>query len=437
MSKRDSDSRRTAPARLKRAREIKAMRKAFGTVKKRQRANEGRLRDLEGRKRRLLETRKRATGDMALLEQAVDNLERNGIKVCRAKTAQEAVSLVLDELAGEKLVVKSKSNLTKEIGLTEALEAEGIEVVETDIGDRIIQVIGEKPSHPTGPASHLSRQEIAMRLSTHFGQEIRPTAEAIVGLVKDEIAGYINRANIGITGTNAITAEEGAVVLMHNEGNILQVATRHGKHIILAGTDKIYPDIEEAINMLKLQAFYATGALSTSFINIIAGASQTADIEKQLIKGVHGPREMCLILVDSHRTDIANSDYRELLYCIGCGQCLLVCPAYSVYGNRFGFSSQLGGKGVVYAALTGEESGEDGLGICLSCRKCQQNCPLGIDTPSIVNKLRLQQHQRLREPHLALACDFVRAHIDWVGDALALEAAWLLGKLIRLGEDKD
>ncbi|MBM3167307.1 MAG: lactate utilization protein [Chloroflexi bacterium] len=422
--------------RLQKARGIKAMRKAFVTVKKRQRANIARVVNLENRKQRLLQTRKESIGNAGLLEQAVANLERNGIKVKRARTGEEAVSLVQGELAGEKLVVKSKSNLTKEVGLVEALAARGVEVVETDTGDRIIQVIGEKPSHPTGPASHLSKQEIADRLSTHFGQQIEPTAEAIVELVRDEIAAYISNASVGITGANAIAAEEGAVLLMHNEGNIIQVATRPGKHIIMAGIDKIYPNSEEALNMLKLQAFYATGALSTSFINIIAGTSQTADIEKKLIKGVHGPREMCLVLVDNHRSEIADSDYRELLYCIGCGQCLLVCPAYSVYGSEFSANSQLGGKGVVYAALNGEEADGGELDICLSCRHCQKNCPLAIDTSAMVNRLRLERHRRLREPHLAGAYDFVRAHIDWIGNALALEATWLLAKLRGLGEDR-
>jgi len=431
-----SGSEHSHSARLKKAGEIKAMGRAFATVKKRQKANIARVADLENRKQRLLQTRKESIGNAGLLKQAVESLERNGIRVRMTGTREEAVSLVLAELAGEKLVVKSKSNLTKELGLTEALTDKGVEVVETDIGDRIVQIIGEKPSHPTGPASHLSKQEIADRLSAHFGHRIKPMAEDIVGLVRDEIAAYISSASVGITGANAIAAEEGAVLLMHNEGNIIQVATRPGKHIILAGIDKIYPNIEEALNMLKLQVFYATGALSTSFINIIAGTSQTADIEKKLIKGVHGPKEICLILVDNHRSEIAGGDYRELLYCIGCGQCLLVCPAYSVYGNKFSVGSQLGGRGVVYAALNGEGADGGELDICLGCKRCQKNCPLAIDTPTMVSKLRLERHLKLRQPQLARAYDFVRAHIDWIDDALALEATWLLARLMGLGEGK-
>ena len=420
-------------SRLQKARRIQAMRKAFTTVKKRQQANLSRIPDLEDRKRRLRETREKSIGNETLLKQAVDNLRQNGIRVYKTDGKKEAVSLVIDEIAGSKLAVKSKSNLTKEIGLTEALEAVGIKVIETDIGDRIIQLCGDAPSHPTGPASHLTRHDIAKILSAHFGKKVQPTARAIVDLLRDEIYAYVSRATIGITGANAIAAEEGAILLLHNEGNIMQVATRPEKHIVLAGIDKIYPNLEEAMNMVRLQAFYATGSLMTSFMNIISSPSQTADIEKQLIRGVHGPKEVCLVLVDNHRSDIANSEYQELLYCIGCGQCLLVCPSYSVYGNRFGMDNELGGKGIIYSALSGRTSGEanSGLDLCLSCRKCQQNCPLGIDTPSMVNRLRIQSRKRMLEPHLATAYDFVSSHVKWVGNAVQLEVLLLISKLLQ------
>jgi len=417
-------------SRVQKARRIQAMRKAFNAVMKRQRANIRRLSNLEDRKKRLRQARENSVGNEALLNRAIDNLSQNGIKVYKADSKEEARALVIREIGDGKLVVKSKSNLTKEIGLTEALEAAGIEVVETDIGDRIIQLCGDVPSHPTGPASHLGRHDIAKILSAHFGEKVQPDARAIVELVRDEISRYLDKATIGITGANAIAAEEGAILLLHNEGNIIEVAMRSGKHIILAGIDKIYPNIEESLNMLKLQTFFATGSLATSFVNIISGPSQTADIEKQLIKGVHGPGELCLILVDNHRRDIADTEYKELLYCIGCGQCLLVCPAYGVYGNEFGVDSHLGGRGVVYSALIREASvkADEGLDLCLSCRKCQQNCPLAIDIPSMVSRLRLDKRKKVLEPHLQTAYDFVRAHIEWVGSAIWLGVLLLISK---------
>jgi len=408
-----------------------AMRKAFNLVRKRQRVNARRLPDLEDRKRRLRQARENSVGNEALLNRAVENLSRNGIKIYKAEGKEEAIALVIREIGGSKLVVKSKSNLTKEIGLTEALETDGIEVIETDIGDRIIQLCGDKPSHPTGPASHLAKYDIAKVLSAHFGEKILPDAEVIVGLIRDEISGYLDEATIGITGANAIAAEDGVILLLHNEGNVIGVAMCPGKHIVLAGIDKVYPNIEEALNMLKLQTFYATGSLATSFVNIISGPSQTADIEKRLIKGLHGPGEICLILVDNHRVDIASTKYKELLYCIGCGQCLLVCPAYGVYGNEFGVDSQLGGRGIVYSALSGEacvKAGEE-LNLCLSCRKCQQNCPVNIDIPSMVVDLRSDKSNKVLEPYLQTAYDFVRAHIEWVGSAIWLGVMLVVSKL--------
>jgi L-lactate dehydrogenase complex protein LldG len=421
------------------------MRKAFNVVKKRQRANMSRIPDIEKRKKRLRQARERVIGNVALLNQAIENLRQNGIKVHKSVSKEDVISLVVQEMADSNLVVKSKSNLTKELGLTEALGAVGIEVIETDIGDRIIQLCGDTPSHPTGPASHLTRHDIAKTLSAHFDKKVEPTAKAIVELLRDEISAYVNEATIGITGANAIAAEDGAVVLLHNEGNIIQVAMRPEKHIVLAGIDKIYPNLEEALNMMKFQTFYATGSLATSFVNVITGPSQTADIEKQLIKGVHGPKEVCLILVDNHRSDIANSEYKELLYCIGCGQCLLVCPAYTVYGSRFSNDGQLGGKGVVYSVLSDsfchcEEHSDvaissKGLDLCLSCKKCQQNCPLDIDTPSMITRLRLQSRERVMEPHLQIAYDFVNAHVKWLGSAIWLESLVLISKLLQLPRD--
>jgi L-lactate utilization protein LutB len=434
--KEDTDS--PSPGRIReankqpKAHNLDAMRRAFNLVRKRQRSNSHRIPDLDTRKKRLRQARKKAVGNQALLRCAADNLRQNGIKVYTAVNAEEALSLVIREIGKNSLVVKSKSNLSKEIGLTPSLEQRGIEVIETDIGDRIIQLSEDIPSHPTGPASHLTRHDIAHILSDHFGQKVYPDSKAIVDLLRNEISGYINSSVIGISGANAIAAEEGAIVLLHNEGNIIEVATRPEKHIVIAGIDKVYQNLEESMNMLKLQTFCATGSLATSFVNIISALSQTADIEKQLFRGVHGPRELCVILVDNYRSHIARSEYRDLLYCIGCGQCLLVCPAYNVYGSRFGSGSNLGGRGLVYAALNSEapEISDKGLDLCLSCRKCQKNCPVAIDIPSMIVKLRLANGNKILEPHLQTTYDFLRAHMEWIGSALSLEMQLLFSKLL-------
>jgi L-lactate dehydrogenase complex protein LldG len=417
---------------LAEARRLSAMRKAFRTVKDRQQYNRNRISDLEERRRRLRQTRERAVGDQPLLEQAVEHLEENGIKVLRAETATDALSLLLREIGEEKLVVKAKSNACKEIELTRALEERGIKVVETDIGDRIIQLTAEKPCHPTGPASHLSPREIARALSAHLGREVEPEPEALAGLLREEIAGYFARAKVGISGANAITAEEGALVLLHNEGNILEVMLRPRKHLILAGIEKIYPNLDEAINMAKLQTFYATGAPLTAFINIIGGPSRTADIEKRLIQGVHGPAEVCLILLDNHRSEIINSGYGELLYCIGCGECLLVCPAYGVYGSQFSGEGEPGGKGALLSTLWGKATGERELELCLNCGKCREHCPVSIDLPSLIRRLREEHRREVFPRPLDASLHFAASHLRWLGKAIQLETLLLLSRVMGL-----
>ncbi len=364
--------------------EVIALRKAFNSVKERQVLNPSR--DFSEKKSKLISTRKSCVGNNELLAAAIERLKKNGIKVYLAKEKQEAIDIILGEVGDEKLVVKSKSNVTKEIGLTKALEEKGLTVVETDIGDRILQVLDAKPSHPTGPITHLSAREIARRLSKYYKIPVKDDPEEIVNIVKKDVVSSLNRANTGITGANAITAEEGSIVITHNEGNIYEVM-RKEKHIVVTSTDKIYPDIESAMNMLKILSFNATGSIIPSFVEVISGVSKTADVEKKFIKGVHSPSEIVLVLVDNKRSELAKTGFKELLYCIGCGNCLIHCPMYNTIGNEFASESHLGGRGIAYCSLCSDERNEK-LGFCLTCGRCKKNCPLELDIPAIIKKIR-------------------------------------------------
>lgn len=419
------------------AEQVKAIRNAFDTVKKRQKDNIKRISNLEERKDRLRKVKESCIGNKDLIDLAIKNLRSNGIKVHIAKTKEDALSIVLEEIGNEKLIVKSKSNVSKEIGLNKFLEANNIVSIETDIGDRIIQIAKDNPSHPTGPASHLTRYDIAELLFEHMGEIVDPDPEILTKIFRDEIAGFINEANVGITGANAILAEEGAVLLLHNEGNVLEVMWRPKKHIILAGIDKIYPNIDEAVNMAKLQTFFATGSIITSYINVISGPSKTADIEKKIFKGIHGPKEVCLILVDNNRSEIIDKGFKELLYCIGCGECLLNCPTYNVFGNKYGNGSFLGGKGVAYSTLSSEADSLDNnrIYMCVSCGHCKKNCPLKIDTPSIINKLRVMYPQKFSEPHMELSYDFIDSHVKWLKETVRIELLLLISNILKKERD--
>lgn len=367
-----------------RCEEVIALRKAFNSLKERQSLNLPH--GFEEKKKLLKSAREQCIGNKELLSKAISNLKRNGIRVHQAKEKQEAIEIILNEICDGKLVVKSKSNVTKEIGLTEALEEKGLTVIETDIGDRILQVLNEKPSHPTGPVTHLSAKEIAKRLSNYYKKPVKDEPEEIVKIVRDEVVSYLNKAKVGITGANAITAEEGSIVIAHNEGNIYEVM-RKEKHIVVTSIDKIYPDIESAMNMLKILSYNATGSIVPSFVEIISGASKTADVEKKFVKGIHSPSEIVLILVDNKRSELVRNGFKELLYCVGCGNCLLYCPMYNTIGGEFAENSYLGGRGIAYHSVYSNEKNNK-LELCLTCEKCKENCPLDLDIPSIIKKIR-------------------------------------------------
>jgi L-lactate dehydrogenase complex protein LldG len=364
--------------------EIIALRKAFNSVKDRQKKNIPT--DFDEKLKRLKAVRKSSVGNEELLRRAIKKLEKNSIKVFKARDKNDALKIILQEIGNEKLIVKSKSNVTKEIDLTSALQSHGIEAIETDIGDRILQVLKCKPSHPTGPVAHLSAKKIADGLSGVYGKKISENPEEIVRFVRDEIKEYIGKSQVGITGANAITAEEGSILLAHNEGNIFEVIRRN-KHIVVTAIDKVYPTVEEALNMLKVICFNATGSLIPSFVEIISGVSKTADVEKKFFRGVHAPKKIILVLIDNKRTEMLEKGFRELLYCIDCGNCLLHCPMYNTLGTNFAEEKYLGGKGLAYKSLS-ENKVNKKLEFCLTCGKCKKNCPLSIDIPTAIRNIR-------------------------------------------------
>ena len=162
-----------------------------------------------------------------------------------------------------------------------------------------------------------------------------------MNVVKKDVLNRIKNANVGISGANAIAAEEGSIVMVHNEGNISLISLKD-LHIIVAGIDKIVPSIEDAISISKLETIYATGKYVTSYVNIVSGPSKTADIEKKLLKNMYGSEKVVVILLDNGRSDASP----ECLWCIGCGNCVVHCPVYNAVGNEFGFNNYLGGRGV-------------------------------------------------------------------------------------------
>ncbi len=424
-----------------------ALRRAFATSRGKQAANEARMLGLEERKRRLQEVREKHLLDPTLIEEAVKNMEAAGFRVRRAEDADEAVRMVVEEMGDERLLVKSKTNVSKEIHLTHRMQEMGFEVVETDLGDRIIQIADLPGAHPTGPAAHLDRYDIAKILSEYAGRELEPDPRKLTDFVLEDLNEKIERARVGLTGANSIGAEEGAALIIHNEGNITKVMMRPWKHIILTSIDKVFPNLDEGLNAARLQTFYATGAVLTSYINIVGGPSKTADIEKKLFEGIHGPEDVVVIVLDNGRSR-ASGEMLEVFKCIGCGNCLLHCPVYDTIALNYGESPALGGRGIGMLAVTEglDAAVEHGLYFCTQCELCESACPASVDAPSVINALRRRamEEGKLIEPAKAVL-DVIEEYGSPYGEELddlpeppgRAETVLYVGCAERRSEDSD
>ena len=371
------------------ASELETMRKSFSTVKNRSNS----IKDSPSTKR--LESRGREIKKFSienndeLLNQLLESFKRNGIDCVMAKTSKDAIDIIeglLDEYDAT-TIAKAKSNTLGEINLKKHMADKDIDVVETDLGDRILQLkkTDNNPVHPTGPASHLNISKITDIVNESLDVNVNPEPRAIMETVRMDVLNRLKNARVGISGANAIAAEEGSLVMVHNEGNISIVSLKD-LHIIVAGIDKIVPCLEDAISIVKLETIFATGNFVTSYMNVISGPSKTADIEKKLLKNMYGAEKVVVILLDNGRSEASE----ECLYCIGCGNCVVHCPVYNAVGNEFGFNNYLGGRGVAMSKFIEDDETcyNSGLYMCTLCGLCTLNCPVSIPTNEIIENMR-------------------------------------------------
>ncbi|MDR0900587.1 MAG: LUD domain-containing protein [Methanobrevibacter sp.] len=389
--------------------EIETMRNSFKTVVNKRRSI---LEDPQTKKlqEKVRSIRKEAIkNNKKLLKIAENSFKTNDIDYFYADDDKEAQNIIYDIITSEnleksdfQLIAKSKSNTLGEIAISKYLKSKGFEVVETDLGDRILQLKGEnnKPTHPTGPASHLNVEEIANIVNNAMNKSnkdvnnnheniiIPPEPKAIMETVRGDVLEKIAKSQIGISGSNAVAAEDGSLVFIHNEGNISLISLMK-THIIVVGIDKFVKTIEDAISIAKLETIYATGSKITSYINIVSGPSKTADIEKKLLKNMYGAEKVVVIILDNGRSR-AIAEAQETMYCIGCGSCIVSCPVYNAVGNEFGFNNYLGGRGIAMSKFIEDDniSYDSGLYMCTLCGLCRFNCPVSIPTSEIIEKLR-------------------------------------------------
>src|SRR5437879_10514078 len=271
----------------------------------------------------LTKRKRRAIDDLpALIDRCTKEAEAVGAKVYRAVDAEEARGMITAMRRANKamLVVKSKSMATEEIGLTDHLESQGIHAVETDLGEWIIQLAGERPSHLIAPAIHKTREEIAALFAKVVGHPVSDDTASLVAVARDELRGSFLKADVGITGGNILIAETGTLVLVTNEGNADLATSLPAVHIAVVGVEKVVPSLDDAAAVLKLLARSATGQKISTYTQFITGPSRSADIELKTQIGVHGPKELHFVLIDNGRTAMREDPaFSEALRCIKCG----------------------------------------------------------------------------------------------------------------------
>ena len=328
--------------------------------------------------------------------------EKAGAQIHRVSTPDEALAAVEKILSETKarLIVKSKSMVSEEIGLRDRLESKGYKVVETDLGEWIVQLAKERPSHITAPALHKTKEEVADIFSRHLGRPVPPDIREMVKIARHEMRRYFAEADVGISGANLAIAESGTLVIVSNEGNARLVTSLPPVHIALVTTEKFVETMEQAVTLIKALTTASAGLKLTSYVSFITGPSKTTDIEKELVVGVHGPQEVHIVIIDNGRLDIAaDKDLEEILYCLKCGGCMLQCPVFqAVGGHVFGGTVYPGGIGILLTAITrSPEEASRLLDLCADCKKCEDFCPVGIPTSKILLKLKNAVSPSIRE----------------------------------------
>ncbi|MEM5883036.1 MAG: LUD domain-containing protein [Candidatus Aenigmatarchaeota archaeon] len=344
--------------------------------------------DVEKLKKELRRIKEESISNLEeLKKKTIENLESQGVKVFEAKDAKEAREILLKLIPKNEKIVKSKSNVANEIELKRYFEKRN-EIVETDCGDFLVEICEETSTHPVTPALHIPIEKIVEKIEEKFKVKIEKSPEKIIDWVKSYLRKEILSSKIGLTGANAISSD-GGIFILENEGNISLVSKLVERHIIIAGIDKIVPFIQDAMTICQALAIWGTGTSLPSYINVISSPSKTADIQKEIIYGAHGPKEVFLVLVDNGRSEMIKNGLGEILYCINCGSCLYFCPVYRQIFYNYG-CSYFGGIGVAKTAFINDlkKAFERGLYYCTTCESCKLNCPLEIDVAEIVRKLR-------------------------------------------------
>jgi len=317
-----------------------------------------------------------------VLATLADRITAAGGHVFFAADAAEACRYVADVARrhGARRIAKAKSMVTEEIRLNHALAAAGFEVVETDLGEWIVQLIGEAPSHVITPAIHLSRGRVAEIFRDHGGEGLTDEPATLTAFARRQLRAVFLSADIGISGANFAVAESGTICLVTNEGNGRMVTSIPPVHIAVVGLERVVETWSDLGLVLSLLARSATGQDLTAYTTMVTGPRRPGEVD--------GPDELHVVIVDNGRSGILGGAYREILNCIRCGACLNVCPVYRQIGGHAYAAAYSGPIGAVLAPLlAGGAAGELRLASSL-CGACYQACPVMIPLQDMLLALR-------------------------------------------------
>jgi L-lactate dehydrogenase complex protein LldF len=323
-------------------------------------------------------------------------LLENGAHVHWADTGADANRIIVDvaKRAGVTRVAKSKSMASEETHLNETLERAGLEVIETDLGEYIVQLAHDRPSHIIAPIVHMTREDVGRLLHDRLHVPYSDDTQVLARYARERLRDEFLRAEMGITGANFGVVENGVICLVTNEGNGRMVTTLPRVHVVLMGIEKLVPTMADLDRFLKLLARSATGQKLTAYTTLIRAPRQAGD--------ACGPDELHVVLLDNGRTKILAGETAEILGCIRCGACLNVCPVYrSIGGHAYGdvYPGPVGA--IVTPGLRGLAEHAELPGASTLCGACRDVCPVRLDIPRMLLALR-QQAVHEAPPPLAL-----------------------------------
>ena len=314
------------------------------------------------------------------------NAVRRGAVVHWAETAQEANRIVID-IARQNNVrkaTKSKSMVTEEIGLNDELEKAGIQVIETDLGEYILQLAGEPPSHIVAPAMHKSKEQVADLFVQHHHKPRLTEIPAMTREAREELRAHFLTADMGISGANFVIAETGTTLTVTNEGNADMVTTLPRIHVVVTGIEKVIPTMENFATLIRLLPRSALGQSITNYLTLTTGVKAPDEAE--------GPEQMHIVLIDAGRTRFIGTGMQPMLRCIRCGACMNHCPVYqNIGGHAYGWVYPGPMGSVLTPTYIGIENAGDLPNAATFCGACAVVCPVKIPLPDLMRKLREKQ----------------------------------------------